>query len=53
MAVAAALYEEMVYDSDGVPRTANFADYSLVSAAELPSSRPRRWRRLRHSTRSA
>ncbi|MEY2552278.1 MAG: aerobic carbon-monoxide dehydrogenase large subunit, partial [Ilumatobacteraceae bacterium] len=37
MAVAAALYEEMVYDSDGVPRTANFADYSLVSAAELPS----------------
>ena len=37
MAVAAALYEEMVYDDDGVPRTGNFADYTLVSAAELPS----------------
>ena len=37
MAIAAALYEEMVYDTDGVPRTANFADYALVSAAELPS----------------
>ncbi len=36
MAVAAALYEEMVYDDDGVPRTGNFADYPLVSAAELP-----------------
>ncbi len=37
MAVAAALYEEMVYDEDGVPKTGNFADYALVSAAELPS----------------
>jgi aerobic carbon-monoxide dehydrogenase large subunit len=37
MAVAAAIYEEMVYDHDGVPRTANLADYALVSAAELPS----------------
>jgi carbon-monoxide dehydrogenase large subunit len=37
MAVAAALYEEMVYDDDGVPRTGNLADYPLVSAAELPS----------------
>ncbi|HEX2784543.1 MAG TPA: xanthine dehydrogenase family protein molybdopterin-binding subunit [Ilumatobacteraceae bacterium] len=37
LAVAAALYEEMVYDDDGVPRTANLADYALVSAAELPS----------------
>ena len=37
MAVAAALYEEMVYDDDGVPRTGNLADYSLVSAAELPN----------------
>lgn len=37
MAVAATLYEEMVYDDDGVPRTGNFADYPLVSAAELPS----------------
>ena len=37
LAVAAALYEEMVYGDDGVPRTANLADYALVSAAELPS----------------
>ena len=37
MAVAAALYEEMVYGVDGVPRTSNLADYALVSAAELPS----------------
>ena len=37
MAVAAAIYEEMTYDHDGVPRTANLADYPLVSAAELPS----------------
>jgi carbon-monoxide dehydrogenase large subunit len=37
MAVAAALYEEMVYDADGLPRTANLIDYALVSAAELPS----------------
>ena len=37
MAVAASLYEEMIYDEDGVPKTGNFADYALVSAAELPS----------------
>ena len=37
LAVAAAIYEEMVYGEDGIPRTANFADYPLVSAAELPS----------------
>jgi len=37
MAVAAALYEEMVYDADGLSRTANLIDYALVSAAELPS----------------
>jgi carbon-monoxide dehydrogenase large subunit len=36
-AVAAALYEEMVYGDNGVPLTANFADYALVSAAEMPS----------------
>ncbi|MGZ7087742.1 MAG: molybdopterin cofactor-binding domain-containing protein, partial [Ilumatobacteraceae bacterium] len=36
MAVAAAIYEEMVYGHDGVPRTANLADYAMVSAAELP-----------------
>lgn len=37
LAIAAALYEEMVYGDDGVPRTGNFADYALVSAAEMPS----------------
>jgi aerobic carbon-monoxide dehydrogenase large subunit len=37
LAVGAALYEEMVYGDDGVPRTSNFADYALVSAAEMPS----------------
>jgi aerobic carbon-monoxide dehydrogenase large subunit len=37
VAVAAALYEEMVYGDDGVPRTSNWADYPLVSAAEMPS----------------
>ena len=37
MAVAAALYEEILYTPDGVPQTTTFADYPLVSAAELPS----------------
>jgi carbon-monoxide dehydrogenase large subunit len=37
LAVAAALCEEMVYDPDGTPRTMSFADYPLISAAELPS----------------
>jgi aerobic carbon-monoxide dehydrogenase large subunit len=36
LAVGAALMEEMVYGPDGVPRTANLADYPLISAAELP-----------------
>ena len=35
--VAQALYEQMVYDDDGNPLTSNLADYSFVSAAELPS----------------
>jgi carbon-monoxide dehydrogenase large subunit len=26
-----------VYDPDGTPKTANFLDYAIVSAAELPS----------------
>ncbi|MGB8861653.1 MAG: molybdopterin cofactor-binding domain-containing protein, partial [Ilumatobacteraceae bacterium] len=39
LAVAAALYEEMIYGDDGVPRTTNFADYALVSAAEVPNFR--------------
>ncbi len=34
--VAQALMEEFHYDSDGNPRTANLAEYSFVSACELP-----------------
>ncbi len=37
LAVGAVFYEEMVYGDDGVPRTSNFADYGLPSAAEMPS----------------
>ncbi len=35
--IAQALFEEVVYDPDGNPLTSNFADYGIVSAAELPS----------------
>ena len=35
--VAQALMEEIRYDDDGNPVTSNFADYSVISAAELPS----------------
>ena len=35
--VGQALFEEFAYDDDGNPQTANFADYALPSAAELPS----------------
>jgi carbon-monoxide dehydrogenase large subunit len=34
---AQALLEEMVYDAEGNPTTANFADYALISATELPA----------------
>jgi carbon-monoxide dehydrogenase large subunit len=34
--VAQALLEQMVYDDDGNPLTANFADYTVISAVELP-----------------
>jgi carbon-monoxide dehydrogenase large subunit len=34
---AQALLEQVVYDADGNPLTASFADYAIVSAAELPS----------------
>jgi len=34
---AQALFEEMRYDPDGNPVTANFADYSVVGATELPN----------------
>ena len=34
---AQALLEEMAYDADGNPQTGNFADYGIISAAELPS----------------
>ncbi len=37
LAVGAALYEEMVYDGNGVPLTVNFADYGIPSAAEVVS----------------
>ncbi|MCO1660298.1 xanthine dehydrogenase family protein molybdopterin-binding subunit [Pseudonocardia humida] len=35
--IAQALLEEVVYDADGNPLTATFADYGIPSAAELPS----------------
>jgi len=35
--VAQALIEEIVYDKDGNPQTSTFADYGIISAAELPS----------------
>jgi aerobic carbon-monoxide dehydrogenase large subunit len=35
--VAQALYEEVAYDADGNPQTANLMDYAIPSAAELPS----------------
>ena len=35
--VAQALYEEIVYDVDGNLLTSNFADYSILSAPEVPS----------------
>ncbi len=35
--IAQALLEEVRYDADGNPLTANFADYGIISAAELPS----------------
>lgn len=33
---AQAMFEEMVYDADGNPLTASFADYAFPSAAEFP-----------------
>jgi carbon-monoxide dehydrogenase large subunit len=35
--VAQALMEEVVYDEDGNPKTTNFAEYPVISSAELPS----------------
>ncbi len=35
--VSQALYEQVRYDSDGNPLTANFMDYAFPSAAEFPS----------------
>lgn len=35
--IAQALLEEVVYDEDGNPLTATFADYGIPSAAEMPS----------------
>ena len=35
--IAQGMLEEFTYDDDGNPLTSNFADYSLPSAADLPS----------------
>jgi len=35
--VAQALIEEVLFDEDGNPLTSTFADYGVISAAELPS----------------
>jgi carbon-monoxide dehydrogenase large subunit len=35
--VAQVLLEAIHYDDDGQPKTTNFADYAVISAAELPS----------------
>jgi carbon-monoxide dehydrogenase large subunit len=35
--VAQALLEAIHYDADGQPKTTNFLDYAVISAAELPS----------------
>ncbi len=35
--VAQALLEAVRYSHDGQPKTTNFADYAVISAAELPS----------------
>ena len=37
-AVAQALVEEVRYDADGNPQTANLADYGLISTMELPAA---------------
>jgi len=37
--VAQALVEEFAYDPDGNPITGNLADYTFISAAELPTSK--------------
>jgi carbon-monoxide dehydrogenase large subunit len=34
---AQALLEEVRYDADGNPQTSNFADYAIISMAELPA----------------
>jgi carbon-monoxide dehydrogenase large subunit len=36
-AIGQALYEEFVYDNAANPLTSNFLDYTMPSAAELPS----------------
>jgi aerobic carbon-monoxide dehydrogenase large subunit len=35
--IGQALFEEVRYDDDGNPLTANFADYAFISAADIPS----------------
>ena len=40
--IAAVLFEGVVYDLDGTPRTANLTDYLVPSAADLPTIETRR-----------
>jgi carbon-monoxide dehydrogenase large subunit len=40
--IAAVLFEGIVYDPDGTPRTANLGDYLVPSAADLPTIETRR-----------
>jgi carbon-monoxide dehydrogenase large subunit len=35
--IGAVLYEEMVHDEDGQPKTASFMDYGLPTAADVPA----------------
>jgi len=35
--IGQAMFEEFAYDDDGNPLTGTFADYPVISAAELPS----------------
>ena len=47
------LLEEVRYDDDGNPLTGNFADYAIISAAELPSYELIPLETRRRTTRSA
>lgn len=51
--VAQALMEEIVYDEDGIPKTANFADIRSTASPSCRASRSSTWPRRRGSTSSA